>query len=100
MDNNYVHVSGSVMRDAVPTGSEGAMYFCLRVGDGAGMVLVDCVMMPSHFEQCDWHLDKGEQLDVEGELTYRTWTDQLGRRRSGMEVLVKGIEFLEDGDVD
>lgn len=100
MERNFVSVSGRVMRDAVPTGTEGAMFFCLKVEDEDGMVLVDCVLMPSLFDQCEYHLDKDEHIGVEGKLTYRTWTDQLGRRRSGMEVLVQTIEFLEDEDVD
>lgn len=94
---NYVRITGRVMRDAAAANMETPMYFCVKVdNEGGDFTLVDCVALPSTFYQFESSLDKGELVDVKGSLTYRTWTDSMGRRRSGMEVLVEGIDFPEE----
>lgn len=93
---NYVHITGRVMRDAAAASMETPMYFCVKVdNEGGDFTLVDCVALPSTFDQFECSLDKDEFVDVEGSLTFRTWTDSMGRRRSGMEVLMRSIDFPE-----
>ena len=38
---------------------------------------------------------KGHRIGITGELQQRTWEDQSGERRSAVEIVVRGFQFLQ-----
>ena len=38
---------------------------------------------------------KGHRVGITGELQQRTWEDQSGARRSAVEIVVRGFQFLQ-----
>lgn len=101
MEDNKVHVEGTVKRDASavsPRASLRVMDFCLVVRDvdGAPDVFVDCFATKEAVDMLDGFVSEGERLGVDGHLTFRTYTTDNGRKRSGLVVQVE--DAYEIGD--
>lgn len=43
---------------------------------------------------------KGHRVGITGELQQRTWDDQNGNKRSSVEILVRGFQFLQPKRAD
>lgn len=54
----------------------------------------DCVLYGARAEKLAPMLPKGAHVALEGKLTYRSWEDKAGNRRSKIEVLVDELDFL------
>ncbi len=57
---------------------------------------VDCTAWARQAEVLSKYMKKGRPLFVEGRLTYSTWDDREGKRRSKLTVTVENFQFLGD----
>lgn len=57
---------------------------------------VDCTMFGNRAEAVARYLSKGSKVAVEGKLRYSSW-ERDGQRRSKLDVVVDGIEFMSRG---
>ena len=102
MAENYVHIEGTVKRDAEavePRSGVMVMSFCLAVPDPSNedmMVFVDCFAATDASRQLDGFVTKDERLAVDGQLTFRTMTDYKGRKKSALVVYVDNVEEIEE----
>lgn len=95
---NYVNVSGSVKASATAArirAGLSAINFTLVVdgGEGERPTYVDCMAYGDDIVngQLEGFVDEGEWLEVEGHLSFRTFTDSNGSRRSGIIVYVENV---------
>ena len=42
------------------------------------------------------HCHKGERIGIEGRLQQRSWEDDAGKKRSTVEIVMEGFQFLTD----
>lgn len=102
---NFVRISGSVLRD------EDARYvraglkiidFALAVDDpdGERPVYVDCYGTNDACDTLGGFVEEGEELIVEGHLTFRTFTTKNGQRRSGTVVYVESVDYASGDDLE
>lgn len=102
MGENFVHIEGTVKRDAEavePRPNIMVTSFCLAVPDPAmdgAMVYVDCFAATDASNQLEGFVSKGERLAVDGRLTFRTMTDYKGRKKSAMVVYVDNVEEIDE----
>ena len=97
--DNYVRIVGTAKYDSEAREiREGLMVlnFTLVV-DGVGNerpTFVDCVAYDQHIvrEQMEGFVEAGEEFEVEGHLTFRSFTQSNGVLRSGMVVYVDSME--------
>lgn len=97
--DNYVRLVGTVKRDsdANETGNgRSALDFTLVVS-GIGNerpTYVDCVAYDQLIveQQLEGFVEAGEVLEVEGHLTFRSYTKPNGMMRSGLVVYVDSVE--------
>lgn len=76
MDNNYVHLCGTVKRDA--SQGEGVMDFAIEVVNERGRRdIYDCRLTSQSdaYDQLEGFVNEGEPLEVLGHLERRTVTD-------------------------
>jgi single-stranded DNA-binding protein len=88
---NEVIIAGSVLRYAESRQIRSGLRiidFTLSVNDPDGErdVYVDCYGTNELCDMVGDHVDEGDVLQVTGHLTYRTFTDQRGQKRSGLVV--------------
>ncbi len=55
---------------------------------------VDCTAFGRQAETINQYMSKGRPLLVEGRLQFSQWTGQDGQKRSKLEVVVEGFQFL------
>ena len=46
-------------------------------------------------EVCDEYLSKGSKIAIDGRLRSRSWEDEVGKRRTAIEVVANRVEFLD-----
>lgn len=66
-----------------------------RPGRDAGADFVSVSTWNRQAEICGEYLAKGRRVGVEGRLRSRSWEDAEGKRRSAIEVVAHGIDFLD-----
>ena len=97
-DNNFVRIRGKVLRNEderpVRAGLK-IIDFALVVDDpdGERPVYVDCYGTNDTCNALDGFVEEGDELAIEGHLTFRTFTTRNGQRRSGMVVYVERVTF-------
>ena len=101
---NSVRIEGAVKRSekatVVRNGVE-VMSFCLVVPDaiaGGRDVYVDCFAATKGCDDLGGYVSEGELVAVSGHLAFRTMTDSLGRKRSGLIVYVDDAWLVEDSE--
>ena len=65
-----------------------------RRGRDAGADFVSVATWDRQAEVCAEYLAKGSRVGVEGRLRSRSWEDSDGKRRSAIEVVANGVDFL------
>lgn len=107
MSINKVMATGNLTRDPelreTPAGTQ-VLHFGMAVNDRAKNQqtgewedrpnFVDCVIFGARAEALSRFLSKGSKVAVEGKLRYSAWQDKEGNRRSKLEVVVDGLDFL------
>lgn len=76
MDNNYVHLIGTVKRDA--TQGDGVMDFAIEVPDYKGTLYIyDCRLTnrSDAWDELEGFVNEGEPIEIIGHLEKRTTTD-------------------------
>ena len=66
-----------------------------RRGRDAGADFVSISTWDRQAEVCNEYLVKGSRVGVEGRLRSRSWEDAEGKRRTAIEVVAHGIDFLD-----
>jgi single-strand DNA-binding protein len=67
-----------------------------RAGRDSGADFVRVSAWDRQAELCAEYLGKGRRIAIDGRLKSRSWEDE-GKRRSGIEVVARRIEFLGGG---
>ncbi len=106
MNINKVFLAGRLTRDVqlkyTPSGTAVAE-FGLAVNrpftDASGQkredsCFVDLVVWKKQAETCQKYLRKGSPLFVEGRLSYDSWEDKEGQKRSRLRVVVENFQFV------
>ena len=101
MPSNYVHIVGRCMRSADANKiREGlsALNFSLAVPDFGNDrdVFVDCIAYGEAVEDLEGFVSEGETLHIEGHLSFRSFTDTRGFRRTGRVVIVDKVHDEQD----
>ena len=101
--HNNIHIEGIVKRDEsakVLNSKVSVMDFCLMVNDpmSDGLdVFIDCFAASEGCAKLDNFVSEGERIAVDGFMTFRTYTDHLGRKKSSMVVYVEDAYEIEEG---
>ena len=100
MQNNRVHVEGVVKRDAraneVRNGVR-LLDFCLVVKAEEGPdTYVDVFAPTGASDGLNGFVREGEAIGVDGFLTFRTYTSETGRKRSGLVVQAYDAYEIEE----
>jgi hypothetical protein len=93
MDNNLVHLVGTVKRDA--TQGDGVMDFAIEVPNHKGtMQIFDCrlTQRSDAWDELEGFVEEGEPIEVIGHLEKRTTTD--GTRINGVWVDVRNTQTI------
>lgn len=93
MDNNYVHLIGTVKRDA--TQGDGVMDFAIEVPNERGTLQIfDCrlTQRSDAWDDLEGFVNEGEPIEVIGHLEKRTTTD--GMRINGVWVEVRNTQTI------
>lgn len=81
LPDNFVHLRGEVLRDSevrhTKNGSP-VFNFTLAVAGHKRDKYVDCVAFDSVVDQFEGFMSEGEDVEVFGALSERTWTDMSG----------------------
>ena len=88
MDNNFVHLIGTVKRDA--TQGDGVMDFAIEVPNHKGtMQIFDCrlTQRSEAWDDLEGFVNEGEPIEIMGHLEKRTTTD--GARINGVWIDVR-----------
>ena len=97
-DNNYVHLIGTVKRDAAQ--GDGVMDFAVEVPNHKGTLQIfDCrlTQRSDAWEKLEGFVNEGEPIEIVGHLEKRTTTD--GIRVSGVWVEVRNtvnVIYVDD----
>jgi len=59
------------------------------------VLFVDITCWGSQAESVATHMVKGRQVLIEGRMTYRTWENQEGQKRSKHEVVADSVQFMD-----
>lgn len=99
MQGNYVRLVGSVKRDAsqewIRKGLP-VLNFCIAVqGDGDKSVYIDCIAYGETVEDFEGFVEAGEILEVEGYISFRTYTTTQGKKRTMQYVHVESMSEVE-----
>lgn len=95
---NNVHVEGRVKRNArknVVRPDLEILNFCLEVPSAGEDVFVDCFCTTKTCNMLEGAVDEGEMIGVDGFLTYRSYSDSMGRKKSGVVVYVTDAYGVE-----
>lgn len=93
MDNNFVHLIGTVKRDA--TQGDGVMDFAIEVPNHKGtMQIFDCrlTQRSDAWDELEGFVNEGEPIEVMGHLEKRTTTD--GTRVNGVWIDVRATNTI------
>ena len=93
MDNNYVHLIGTVKRDA--TEGDGILDFAVEVPNERGVRnIFDCRMTKrsNAWEQLEGFVNEGEPIEIVGHLEKRTSTESA--RLAGAFVEVRATKLF------
>ena len=93
MENNYVHLVGTVKRDAKQ--GDGVMDFAIEVPDYRGTLQIfDCrlTQRSGAWADLEGFVNEGEPIEVTGHLEKRTTTD--GQRVNGVWIEVRNTQIL------
>lgn len=93
MDNNFVHLIGTVKRDA--TQGDGVMDFAIEVPNHKGTLQIfDCRIThrSDAWDELDGFVNEGEPIEVMGHLEKRTTTD--GMRINGVWIDVRNTQII------
>ena len=104
-DTNTVIVTGNLTRDpelrytpkGVAVANVGlASNRKYRQGDDIkeDVCFVDVTVFGSTAEAVAKHLDKGRKVLVEGRLRFHSWENEVGQRRSKLDVIAERVNFL------
>jgi len=55
---------------------------------------IDCVAFGKRGEAIAEYFKKGSPILIDGELSFNSWEDAEGNKRSKIEVLINGFEFI------
>ena len=66
-----------------------------RRGRDAGADFVSVSVWDRQAEVCAEYLAKGARVGVEGRLRSRSWEDSEGKRRTAIEVVSNGVDFID-----
>lgn len=106
MSINSVSISGNLTRDAelkvTQSGTpilSGSIAVNERVKDAQGNWTdkpnyVDWVLFGARAEKVAGFLTKGTKVALFGSLSYSSWEDKQGNKRSKLEVIVRELEFF------
>lgn len=96
MTGNSVVITGRVKRDAsarVIRDGLSVLNFTLMVYEGnERWAYVDCSAYADACDQLEGYVEADEQVTVHGHLSFRTYTDGGGRKRTGIVVMVERTE--------
>lgn len=100
MLGNSVSITGTVKRSAEAARiREGLSILdftlCVATDGSDRPTYVDCRATPDSGEACDYVVE-GERIRVDGSLSFRTYTNSRGHRKSGLIVLAEEMEFLDE----
>lgn len=111
MNINSVSISGNLTRDAelkvtqsgIPILS-GSIAVNERVKDANGNWgnkpnYVDWVIFGARAERVAGLMTKGTKVALFGSLSYSSWEDKQGNKRSKLEVIVRELEFIRPSNV-
>ena len=91
MDNNFVHIIGTVKRDA--TQGDGVLDFAIEVPNHKGTLQIfDCRLTSRSdaWSELEGFVNEGEPIEIMGHLEKRTTTD--GMRINGVWVDVRNTQ--------
>jgi single-strand DNA-binding protein len=110
MNFNKVMLAGRLTRDVqlryTPSGSA-VGEFGLAVNrvfsDGSGQkreetCFVDIVVWKKQAETCQKYLHKGSPAFIDGRLTFDSWEDKEGQKRSRLRVVAESVQFIGGPD--
>lgn len=107
---NHVTLSGNLTRDAelrATAGGTAVLNFGIAVNesrkDNAGKWVdepnfIDCVIFGNRGDSIAKYMSKGTKVSLVGRLHQSTWETKEGQKRSKIEVIVDGIEFMTRGE--
>lgn len=106
LPDNFVHLRGEVLRDSevrhTKNGSP-VFNFTLAVAGYKRDKYVDCVAFDSVVDQFEGFMQEGEDVEIFGSLSERTWTDPSGIKQTRdivrcNRVIVHDEQEEENGD--
>lgn len=103
---NRVVLAGNITRDpeirftgqGVPVCSFGLAVNRVRSKDRDAVDFFDVSVWREQGEAVANHKRKGDPILVEGRLQYRTWEARDGSKRSKVDVVADGVQFLAKGN--
>lgn len=99
MNGNYVRLVGTVKRDAtrewIRKGLPVMNFTVVVPSDGERGAYVDCVAYGEIVEEFDGYVSEGEAIEVEGYLSFRSYTDSEGCRKTMQFVHVESMSEVE-----
>lgn len=108
---NHVTLSGNLTRDAelrITAGGTAVLNFGIAVNESrkdtsAGKWVdepnfIDCVIFGNRGDSIAQYMEKGTKVSLVGRLHQSTWETKDGQKRSKIEVIVDGIEFMTRGE--
>ena len=109
-DTNVVILIGRLTADAALSYTQGGTAVCKfslavnrSTGSGDGkksekVSYLNCVAWQKGGEIIAQYAKKGDRLSVTGRLEQRSWDDKDGNKRSVVEIVVNGFQFLTQKD--
>lgn len=98
-DTNYVHLTGTVKADAEARDVRNGLRcidFTLVVNFHNRPMYTNCTAYGEAAESLDGYVEEGERLEIEGNLTFRTFTDKFGNRTTRHIVRVERATEIGD----
>lgn len=108
---NHVTLSGNLTRDAelrTTAGGTAVLNFGIAVNESRKDTatgkwvdepnFIDCVIYGNRGDSIAQYMEKGTKVSLVGRLHQSTWETKDGQKRSKIEVIVDGIEFMTRGE--
>lgn len=108
---NHVTLSGNLTRNAelrTTAGGTAALNFGIAVNESRKDTstgkwvdepnFIDCVIFGNRGDSIAQYMEKGTKVSLVGRLHQSTWETKDGQKRSKIEVIVDGIEFMTRGE--
>lgn len=100
MQGNYVRLVGQVKRAAeqewIRKGMPVLNFSVAVPSDGNRPVYVDCIAYGSVVEDFEGYVDAGETVEVEGHLSFRTYTGANGSKGTRLFVHVDSMSEVQE----